>query len=469
MDTHTNTTRSIRDAAVADSFYPANPGKLRALVSQLLQPYNHQLRTQSKAIIAPHAGYIYSGDTAAKVYADLRNYAENIRRVVLLGPVHRVYTAGIALSSATHFATPLGNVPIDRSWQARIEGMDGVQYHDAAHLYEHSLEVHLPFLQMVLPHFTLVPIAVGDASGEQVATVLEQLWGGHETLLVVSSDLSHYHDYETAKRIDTATCRSILACDDSSIHSEQACGCRPLAGLLRIAKMRQMHLELIDLCNSGDTAGDQQRVVGYCAVALKESLAATATREDASESLIPDLTTECIQLLFTLAWQGIRKDTNSLVNRHLPVVLQQPTAVFVTIKKNNQLRGCIGHTKARLPLAQAVLELAQAAAHQDPRFPSVCEEEYPELHLELSLLGPEQELHFANEAELLTKLRPGIDGLSISYQEKHATFLPAVWKSLPDTKDFLHALKQKAGISAQQCPQQAWIYQTKSYEENSYK
>jgi len=260
----------IRPAAVAGYFYPANPAELQAMVNSLLEDVPDPVATP-KAIIAPHAGYVYSGPTAARIYASLKQAKDKIHRVVLLGPAHRVYTRGIALSSATHFSTPLGNIAIDTECQQRIAWLDFVHYFDEAHMEEHSLEVHLPFLQATLSDFTLVPLVVGDATPEQVAEVLDLLWGDEQSLIIISSDLSHFHDYDTANKIDSNTCAQIANFNYQAIGSQEACGCMPMRGLLLLARQKNMEIQLIDRCNSGDTAGDRSRVVGYSAFALTES------------------------------------------------------------------------------------------------------------------------------------------------------------------------------------------------------
>ena len=254
----------VRHPAVAGMFYPGNPSELAHEVRALLHATASQtLRGDApKAIVAPHAGYIYSGPTAASVYACIAPAARRIRRVVLLGPTHRVAVDGLALPAATHFATPLGDIEIDRDAANLLADMPQVGVSDLAHRQEHSLEVQLPFLQALLPQFRLLPLAVGRASAEAVAQVLERLWGGDETLIVVSSDLSHYLPYAAAREIDTATARRILAGDPDISHDE-ACGATPLNGLLLAARRHGLHAEMVDLRNSGDTAGDRSRVVGY--------------------------------------------------------------------------------------------------------------------------------------------------------------------------------------------------------------
>ncbi len=222
-----------------------------------------------KAIIAPHAGYIYSGPIAASAYARLEPARSRITRVVLLGPVHRVPVRGLALPGADVLATPLGEVTVDAGAVARISGMPQVIVSRDAHELEHSLEVHLPFLQAVLDNWMVVPLAVGDATGREVGEVLDALWGGPETLIVVSSDLSHYLGYDDAQSVDRATAQAILDLRDNVTH-EQACGGTPVNGLTLAARQRGLTPQLLDLRNSGDTAGDRRRVVGYGAFGYYE-------------------------------------------------------------------------------------------------------------------------------------------------------------------------------------------------------
>lgn len=263
---------SIRQPAVAGAFYPGQRQTLLNDVHTLLgaaRPRPDTAPPVPKAIIVPHAGYIYSGSTAAQAYAHLAAGRNVIRRVVLLGPVHRVPVRGLALPSGDAFATPLGEVELDAQAIAEIAHLPQVVVSAAAHALEHSLEVQLPFLQAVLDDFKLVPLAVGDATPTEVAQVLEALWGGPETLLVVSSDLSHYLPYRTAQSVDQDTVQQILNLKDSLTHS-QACGGTPINGLLLAARRHHLRAELLGLCNSGDTAGDKSRVVGYASIAFME-------------------------------------------------------------------------------------------------------------------------------------------------------------------------------------------------------
>ena len=253
---------SVRRPAVAGTFYPDDPRELTHQLTRFLSNVEAG-GAAPKALIAPHAGYVYSGEVAAGAYARLAAAKDRIRRVVLIGPSHRVPFQGIAQSTAGYFETPLGRVQVDQAAAARIEGLPNVGYLDAAHALEHSLEVQLPFLQAVLDEFTLVPLVVGDAAPEDVARVLDALWGGEETLIVVSSDLSHYLDYDTARNLDSKTSNLIASLASTHLGVEQACGCRAINGLVLAARQRGMSAEVIDLRSSGDTAGPRDRVVGY--------------------------------------------------------------------------------------------------------------------------------------------------------------------------------------------------------------
>jgi AmmeMemoRadiSam system protein B len=253
----------IRLPAVAGTFYPAESLALRSSVRRYLRDARPGASRVPKALIAPHAGHVYSGPIAASAYAALEPVRDRIERVVLLGPSHRVFVRGLAVPASDWFRTPLGPVAVDRQAIDAILDLPQVIVSDEAHAFEHSLEVHLPFLQEVLGDFSLVPLVVGDARPQEVAGVLDRLWGGEETLIVVSSDLSHYHDYETARRMDAATSRAIEALEPAAIDPEHACGCVPVQGLLVAAREHGLRVTAIDLRNSGDTAGPRERVVGY--------------------------------------------------------------------------------------------------------------------------------------------------------------------------------------------------------------
>lgn len=260
---HTIEPGKIRPAAVAGRFYPSDPVELRKLIKTLLVQAPPVTGPVPKALIVPHAGYLYSGPIAASAYAQLLPARDLITRIVLLGPSHYVALDGLATSSAEAFATPLGIVPVDVEAVRQARSLPQVRELDEAHAQEHSLEVQLPFLQTVLGEFTLVPLAVGDATTEEVSQVLDTLWGGPETRLVISSDLSHYYDFQTARRLDRATAKAIEALKPGGIGEECACGRIPIRGLLESARRHGLCAHTVDLRNSGDTSGPRDKVVGY--------------------------------------------------------------------------------------------------------------------------------------------------------------------------------------------------------------
>jgi MEMO1 family protein len=261
---------AIRYPSVAGLFYPADPKELgrevRRFLAAAVRPDSAQ--PAPKAIIAPHAGYVYSGPVAGSAFAPLAALAGRIERVVLLGPAHRVALNGLAYSRATTFVTPLGAIPVDRTALAGLADLPQVRELDAPFEGEHCLEVQLPFLQLTLGIFRLVPLLVGDAEGREVAQVLDRLWGGDETLIVISSDLSHYLSYANARAMDAETARAIEELRPEAIGYQQACGRIPVIGLLQEARRRGLHARTLDLRNSGDTAGPKDRVVGYGAYAV---------------------------------------------------------------------------------------------------------------------------------------------------------------------------------------------------------
>ncbi len=260
--------QTIRRPAVAGMFYPADPDELRQEVDRYLSAAVHHRVQRPKALIAPHAGYIYSGPVAGNAYAQLDDSAGQISRVVILAPAHRMAFPGLAYSSADYFRTPLGDIPVDRAALEQIADLPQVHHLEAAFDNEHSIEVHLPFLQRALGDFRIVPLLVSDATPQQVDEVLEQLWGGDETLIVISSDLSHYMDYETARRMDRQATQAIEDLEPAELSYQHACGRTPISGLLLAARQHRLRPQTLDLRNSGDTAGPRDQVVGYGAYAF---------------------------------------------------------------------------------------------------------------------------------------------------------------------------------------------------------
>jgi hypothetical protein len=442
---------AIRPAAVAGTFYPADPAVLRQQVKAWLADLEVDpvpsrgavAAVAPKLIVVPHAGYVYSGAVAAQAYARLAPYAGRIRRVVLVGPTHRVAVRGLAVPDVDAFETPLGRIPIDTDARDALDALPQVVRSDLAHRDEHSLEVQLPFLQVALgTGFRVLPLAVGDASVDEVAEVLERLWGGEETLVVISSDLSHFLPYDQACQADRRTVTRIAA-RATDLRPEDACGAHALNGALAVARRHGLTPELLDLCNSGDTAGDRRRVVGYAAFACRpEASGDVGTPAEPDDARLGDA-------LLARARNAIAAPLGfDAVHEPAHPALADAGATFVTLHDAaGDLRGCIGSLQAIHRLDDDVRHNAHAAAFGDPRFPPLAAHEWRGLQIEVSLLGPSQPLPPAStRAEALRHVRPHVDGLVFEWRGRRSTFLPQVWEQLPDAEAFLDALVVKAGL-----------------------
>jgi MEMO1 family protein len=470
--------RRIRPPAVAGLFYPADAERLRGVVEEAMAAALRRTQADSrpdhpsntvKAVIAPHAGYVYSGPVAASAYAQLAPARGVIKRVVVLGPAHGVPLAAVAVSSADAWETPLGQVEVDTPGRDRLLSLPSVVIDDEAHRREHSLEVHLPFLQLVLGDVAVVPLVAGRVGPEVVADVLDRVWGGPETAIVVSTDLSHYHDHVTASRLDRATAEAIVGRRPGAVAVDGACGVFAVRGLLLAALRRRLDVRLLDLRTSGDTAGTRDRVVGYGAFALSEPAAeaGAAPYKPAAAERRPGLSPADASVLLDLAEQVIRAGLDSRLPREAdpaitPAALLEPGGVFVTLEVAGVLNGCIGTIEAVEPLALAVPRLAGAAAFSDPRLPRLAPDDWNDLRIKISLLSPLEPIGAERRDDVERRLRVGLNGLVLAAGRRQATFLPVMWRSLAEPGDFVHHLLRKAGIPTDGWPagMEAWTYTT---------
>ncbi len=457
---------TTRPAAVAGTFYPADRQRLSALVDRLVHDANAMLPEEPgqapvpKAWIVPHAGYRFSGAIAASAYARIRFGSESFRRVVLLGPSHKVGIPGIAIPSVSAFDTPLGSVPLDQDNIQALRALPHCAVADEPHANEHSLEVQLPFLQKVLPEFQLTPVAIGAASRDQIAAALKQVWGGPETLILISSDLSHYHAYEEAQRLDEQSSRAIMSLTPGRIRSRDACGWRGVNGLLQQASDLGLTPTTLNVLSSGDTTGRRDRVVGYGAWAFSaDAVPVGKGMTEADESQLLELA--CKSLASAVAGKSVPQ----VAVGTFAAALQRPGATFVTLTRGGRLRGCLGSLQAFRPLVLDLVERSHSTAVKDSRFPPVRRDELAGLHLEIAVLTAPVELRFQDADELLAQLRPGIDGLTIEDQGHRATFLPKVWSEISEPARFLARLRQKARLSPDHWSGtfRAWKYQTRSF------
>ena len=451
----------IRPPAVAGTFYPADADILRSEIDGLMDAALHSDAVSGdappKAIIVPHAGLMFSGAIAALGFATVRALKDTIKRIVIIGPAHRMAFQGIALARADQFATPLGNLRCDLPALQKALALPHVQMLDDAHTLEHGLEIELPFIQRLFGEgadIGIVPLLVSRCSPRQVHEVIEKLWGGPETLIVISSDLSHFHDYDTAKKMDNRTRSMIENFDAENIDTNDACGALPVAGMLIAARNRGMKIKTLGMRNSGDITGDKSRVVGYGAWAVYDAKAANmqGDGEDdftkATEHLIKTHGAEMLGLCRQSILHGLETGAPLSVSpNEFGPALAAPGACFVTLKKAGQLRGCIGSIMAHAPLATDLCENAFKAAFRDPRFAGLGRDEITDdLELSISVLSPPAPFPFDSEADLIGKLTPFEDGIILSDGNRRGLFLPQVWDQLPEPKDFLAQLKRKAGL-----------------------
>ncbi|MCV2355615.1 AmmeMemoRadiSam system protein B [Paucibacter sp. B2R-40] len=446
---------STRPATQSGYFYPAEPQDLRGLLDRQLvaaSPSNSSQRCP-KMLLVPHAGYVYSGEVAAAAFACLRRWRKQIERVVLLGPAHRVPVRGLAAPTVGAFETPLGRIPLDLEVMAGLKDLPQVEWLDLPHAQEHSLEVQLPFLQSVLGDgFELLPLLVGGAGPAQVAEVLERVWGGDETLILISSDLSHFLTYGEAQARDQVTVERILHFA-TDLSGEEACGAAPLNGALAVAARHGLQARLLRQRNSGDIqGGDHRRVVGYASIVFEAAPVAGDLLEGEQmrsndQGLGKLLLAVARQTIAHRLGVGLGLPSLPALDDDAHPALARPGASFVSLHDaQGHLRGCVGSLQARRPLIEDVRANAIAAAFCDRRFAPLQAEEWPGLQVEVSLLGAAEPMRVQSEAEAVAALRPGVDGLILAWQGRQATLLPQVWEQCPQPAQFLAALKHKAGL-----------------------
>ena len=484
----------VREPAVAGLFYPKSANALVEMIDTYIKAAPDLKLTDLRALVCPHAGYIYSGPVAAYGYRQL--IGKDFKTVIVLAPSHYAWFRGASVCMADVYRTPLGEIPISPKAReiakkppfvpeapARVQRpgwayessrpLPGFQQ-DTPHTWEHSDEVQIPFLQRVLKNFEVIPIIVGEVDAEEAAKALNPFID-EKTLIIASSDLSHYLPYESAKAIDNRTVKIICSMDLDRVESLEACGRVPIAILMHIAAIRNWKPQLLDYRNSGDTAGDKRAVVGYAAIAFTGKAQIQESRQTTSEK--SSYTDEQKKFLLNLARETIKAASAGkalpVVNeRELPDILKEKKACFVTLTKNGQLRGCIGHIYPIEPLYKAVIENAQAAAIYDTRFEPVRPSEVDQIEIEISILTEPRPLSYDSVDDLLAKLRPGIDGVILNIDGRRSTFLPQVWEQLPNKVEFLNHLSLKAGA-----PPDAWrrpstkvfTYQVEKFKESEFK
>ncbi len=400
-----------------------------------------------KVVVAPHAGLAYSGAVAATAFGPWARQAKPPSRIVIIGPAHRVAFSGIAVHPASKWSTPLGETPVAPGAHAELAQAPDVVVDPRPFAGEHALEMHLVMLQAMLPApFEIVPILVGDTDPRRVAEALRRVWGGPETVVAVSSDLSHFLDQRSARSIDADTARRIETLDAAALDGRRACGFLALKGALEIAAEGDMRASALHLATSADVGADVSRVVGYGAFGFEYAASARLANADRERLL-----SACMAALALAARTGGASPAPSL-GEGSPA-LASWRATFVTLTENGRLRGCIGSRSPRRPLIEDAVANGVQAAFADPRFPPLGESELGGLRLDVSILSHPRAIPARSESELADALEPDRDGLIVAAGQHRALFLPSVWRSLPDARAFVRHLMAKAGLETNRWPE----------------
>jgi len=449
-----NESEAVRRPAVAGLFYPGDPGALAVAVDAYIAAAP-DYRLSPRSIIAPHAGYTYSGAVAGTAYAAVRR--GTVRRAVILGPPHRVPVSAFVVPQASGFATPLGVMPVDAALRARALAFAEVVADDVPHEAEHCIEVQLPFLQRLFGAIPILPVLVGTPDAGRVAGLIAALQDADDTLVVVSSDLSHYLPYAEARERDRAAATAIETLRVGALGSDQACGRHAIAGLTAHAAATDLRATTLDLRNSTDTAGGSSQggaanggVVGYGAWAFED---AHRARLDAASR----------QALIGVARSAIATRLDGAPSTpagvgEAPWPLRCRRATFVTLYAEGRLRGCVGSVEPKRALIADVAANACRAAFDDPRFAALTRREVGALDFSISVLSHPRGGAVGCEAEAVASLTPFEDGVILRAADRQALFLPQVWEALPDPPGFLAELKEKAGLSRAGWPADARLY-----------
>ncbi len=439
--------KDVHPAQVAGLFYPAGAESLRALIAEMAKDAWPDAGVAPKVVVAPHAGIVYSGSVAATAFGPWAKRPDPPRRIVIVGPAHRVFFRGLAVHPAAAWSTPLGEAKVARNLHTRLAEANAVAVDARPFAGEHSLEMHLVMLQAMLPApFEILPILVGDAGPAEVAKALRLVWGGPETAIAVSSDLSHFLDRASAEDIDGDTARRIETLDADSLESRRACGYLPIRGALAIAAERDLRVSGLHLATSADVGADASRVVGYGAFAFE--YAASARLEEADRAL---LLSTCMAALAAAARQGGRVPALNFDARLSPA-LSARRAAFVTLSRGGKLRGCIGSPAPSRSLIEDAVTNAVQAGFADPRFSHLGQAEFDGLDLDISILSHPRSVPANSEADLVAALEPDRDGLILGAMGRRALFLPSVWRHAADGGEFVRHLMIKADLGATNFP-----------------
>lgn len=424
--------KNIRPTSAAGKFYTDNEEKLEKQLNDFEKNNLHDYEYKTRAIIVPHAGYMYSGQLASYGFEYLDKEAKN---VFIIAPPHYVAVKNVALSEFDKWETPLGEIEVNQEINQEMIRKFECEIQDDAFKDEHSIEVQVPFIQKYLPNAKIVPILAGR-NYEKITKIIANYWQNPENVFVISSDLSHFYHSNEAKKIDAQTAEMIETNNIKEFSPEQACGAVGVCALANFAKPNHFSLIRVAMVNSGDVTGDNARVVGYGTWILYERTKNTFIKEYFSDYVIDVCKKSILSVL----------DKEELKISKIPAVFEQHGACFVTLEKNDDLRGCIGSIIAHRPLINDLVENSKNSAFSDPRFQPLKKDEFKDLTINVSLLSAPEEMHFEDEADLLRQIKPFVDGIIIKDKGYQAVYLPSVWEQLPEKELFLNSLKIKAGM-----------------------
>lgn len=423
----------IKEPSVANSFYSGNTAELKAQLDNFSKENKNNYKYKTHAVIVPHAGLVYSGQLAYEGISQLDN---SIKNIFIFAPAHRVPFNGLALSGYDEWKTPLGTTKINQEINKVLEEKFGAKIFDEAFAEEHSVEIEVPAIQHLFnDKVNIIPVLVGRVEPQKITDIVSEYYDNKEYGFIISSDLSHFLNDTDAKKIDGETAKMIESGDIYELKYNQACGAAGIYGLVDFANKHGFSLIRINLINSSYTSGNKSSVVGYGAWFLYEGSKNKFIKEYYSEYLL--------NLCRNVILSKFNKET--LYTSHAPV-FNQLGACFVTLKKNNNLRGCIGSIIAHQPLINDLVQHAKDAAFRDPRFNPVEENEVEFLTIDISILSEPQQINFKDEQDLLEQIVPFKDGIIIKDRNYQAVYLPSVWEELPDKVIFLNSLKMKAGL-----------------------
>ncbi len=430
------TMEKIKQPSVAGMFYADNKSDLLEQIEYFKTHCKNDYRAKTRAIIVPHAGYMYSGQLA---YEGIQYIDTNVKNIFIFAPAHRYEVRNTALSSYDEWETPLGTIAVNQEISKILEEKFGAKYVDEAFESEHSAEVQVPFIQSMFENVTIVPILIGSAEADIVKNIINYFYDAPENAFIISSDLSHFHDTKAANEIDHLTAEMIESNDVHKFSYEQACGAVGICGLVTFAAEKQYSLVRVAMSNSGDATGDNERVVGYGSWLLYEGEKNQFIKEQFTDYIFE---TCKASIKHGLGYKEMTVDDLD----NIPEVFNEYGACFVTLKINGQLRGCIGSIVAHRTLIEDIISNSYNAAFSDPRFKPLEQEEFEHIKIAVSLLSTPTKMDFKNEDDFMSQIVQAVDGIIIRDGNHQAVYLPSVWEDLPDKYEFISSLKMKAGL-----------------------